>query len=69
MAGTVCELCEYDEAETNYLSKFDLFSLWLFENMNNDYLQVKDSLDYESRLKGNELVKLEAVTGDGGMKR
>jgi hypothetical protein len=42
MTGTACDLCEYDETETSCLNKFDLFSLLLFEKINNNQLQVGD---------------------------
>ena len=54
MAGTACDLCECDENESRCLNKFDLFSLRLFEKINNDRLRAKDPLGGEIILKGNE---------------
>lgn len=48
MTGTACELIECDEFENDCLDKFDLFSLYLFEKVNNDCMQIEDSTDFES---------------------
>lgn len=54
MTGTACDLCEYDENEISCLNDFDLFSLWLFEKINNDRLCAEDSLGCETLFKGNK---------------
>ena len=43
MTGTACEFFEYEENEAASFNNFDLFSLWLFETLNNDQFQVEDS--------------------------
>ena len=69
MTGTACDLCGYDETETSCLNKFDLLSLWLFEKINNDHLQVGGSMGGDSILIGAESVKSGVVANDGCLER
>ena len=67
MTGTACDLYEHDENESRCLNKFDLFSLWFFEKINNNHFRDEDSLGYESILKSNESTMPDLVIIDGGI--
>jgi len=67
MTGTACDLYEYDENEISCLNKFDLFSLWLFEKINNNHFRAEDSLGCESILKSYESTRPDLVIIDSGI--